>query len=37
VTAWLGRNDGDDLAVLAVRVLDPGHQDGRVPSPSWAC
>lgn len=37
VTAWLGRNDGDDLAVLAIRVLDPGDEDGRVPSPSWAC
>jgi sigma-B regulation protein RsbU (phosphoserine phosphatase) len=24
VTDWLGRNDGDDLAVLAVRVIDPG-------------
>jgi sigma-B regulation protein RsbU (phosphoserine phosphatase) len=24
VTAWVGRNDGDDLAVLAVRAVDRG-------------
>jgi serine phosphatase RsbU (regulator of sigma subunit) len=25
ITTWLGRNDGDDLAVLAVRAVDHGR------------